>query len=94
MEHLCSVVPALCCSADSAACSHLLNKVLFLSVIAVIAGGYRDPTEVQEFYVKQFPDRQPYSLCMQGNSQGFPAKLTRVILLVFMKPGGVVQMSK
>lgn len=48
MKHLYSVVPALCCSADSVAWSHLLNKMVF-NFCAVVADGYRDPTEVQEF---------------------------------------------
>lgn len=56
MKHLCSVVPALCCSADSAAWSHLLNKMLFLFVLSLLmVTGI--PLRFRSFNVKQFPDR-------------------------------------
>lgn len=47
----------------------------------------------RRFNVQWFPDGQAYFVCMQGHSQGFPLKLGWVILLVFMKPRGVIQKS-
>lgn len=75
MTCLYSVVPVLCCSADSAAWSHLLNKVLFFFVLSLLmVTGI--PLRFRSFNVKQFPDRKPYSSVHVGKLPRLSCKIS------------------